>query len=132
MDETQFKRLFFSPPSLPSTGFRPASDWSQAHQELRRKGMALTLLWEEYKAVHTRIWSGKLGLIMRQKHRVSEKTFIDYTGQTVDVVVPLMGEVLFFGLIRRRFSDYPGPILPCSFDQLNSVAAMRMCSGKTT
>ncbi|CAO0822867.1 hypothetical protein DFAR_3340027 [Desulfarculales bacterium] len=42
---------------------------------------------------HYREWSGKLGLVMRQEHRAGEKTFIDYAGQTVDVVVPLTGEV---------------------------------------
>ncbi|CAO0824650.1 hypothetical protein DFAR_70001 [Desulfarculales bacterium] len=30
---------------------------------------------------------------MRQKHRAGEKTFIDYAGQTVNVVVPLTGVV---------------------------------------
>ncbi|CAO0822664.1 hypothetical protein DFAR_3210003 [Desulfarculales bacterium] len=35
-----------------------------------------------------RKWSGKLGLVMRQEHRVGEKTFIDYAGQPVDMVTP--------------------------------------------
>ncbi|CAO0821247.1 hypothetical protein DFAR_2210055 [Desulfarculales bacterium] len=30
---------------------------------------------------------------MRQEHRANEKMFIDYAGQTMDVVVPLTGEV---------------------------------------
>ncbi|CAO0820031.1 hypothetical protein DFAR_1310014 [Desulfarculales bacterium] len=36
----------------PSTVFRPEPDWSQVHQKLRRKGMTLALLWEQYNAVH--------------------------------------------------------------------------------
>ncbi|CAO0822935.1 hypothetical protein DFAR_3390003 [Desulfarculales bacterium] len=40
-----------------------------------------------------REWLGKLRLVMRQEHRTGEKTFIDYAGQTVNVVVPLTGEV---------------------------------------
>ncbi|CAO0820545.1 hypothetical protein DFAR_1680005 [Desulfarculales bacterium] len=32
-------------------------------------------------------------MVMRQEHWAGEKTFIDYTGQTMDVVVPLTGEV---------------------------------------
>ncbi|CAO0824387.1 hypothetical protein DFAR_630026 [Desulfarculales bacterium] len=40
-----------------------------------------------------REWSGKLGLVMRQKHWAGKKTFIDYASQTMDVVVPLTGEV---------------------------------------
>ncbi|CAO0821776.1 hypothetical protein DFAR_2630002 [Desulfarculales bacterium] len=90
---------------MPSAGFCPEPDWSQVHQELRHKGMTLALLWEEYKAVHAlgyqyswfceryREWSDTLGLVMRQEHRTGEKMFIDYTGQPVDVVVPLAGEV---------------------------------------
>ena len=51
LDETQLERLLFPPPPLPSTGSRPEPDWFQVHQELRRKGVTLALLWEEYKAV---------------------------------------------------------------------------------
>ena len=105
LDETRLDRLLFPPAPLPPTGARPEPDWSQVHQELRRKGVTLALLWEEYKAVqalgyqyswfcdHYREWSGKLGLVMRQDHRAGEKMFIDYAGQTVDVVTPLTGEV---------------------------------------
>jgi transposase len=105
IDETQLERLLFPPAPLPPTGARPEPDWSQVHQELKRKGVTLALLWEEYKAVHVlgyqyswfceqyREWSGKLGLVMRQDHRAGEKMFVDYAGHTVDVVNPLTGEV---------------------------------------
>ncbi|CAO0823856.1 hypothetical protein DFAR_3970001 [Desulfarculales bacterium] len=53
LDETQLERLLFPFPTVPSTGFRPELDWSQVYHELRRKGMILALLWEEYKAIHT-------------------------------------------------------------------------------
>ena len=33
-------------------GDRPAPDFKHIHRELRRKGVTLALLWEEYKAVH--------------------------------------------------------------------------------
>ncbi|CAO0821484.1 hypothetical protein DFAR_230003 [Desulfarculales bacterium] len=39
-----------------------------------------------------REWSGKLRPVMCQEHRAGEKTFIDYAGQTVNVVAPLAGE----------------------------------------
>ncbi|CAO0822602.1 hypothetical protein DFAR_3180030 [Desulfarculales bacterium] len=105
VDKTQLEWLLFPPPPLPSAGFCPEPDWFQVHQKLRHKGMTLALLWEEYKAVHVlgyqyswlferyREWPGKLGLVMRQEHRAGEKTFIDYAGQPVNVVVPLAGEV---------------------------------------
>ncbi|CAO0822700.1 hypothetical protein DFAR_3240013 [Desulfarculales bacterium] len=67
--------------------------------------MILALLWEKYKAVHAlgyqyswfceryQEWSSELRLVMRQGHQAGEKTFINYAGQTVDVVVPLTGKV---------------------------------------
>ncbi len=30
----------------------PQPDWSYVHAELRRKGVTLALLWEEYRSVH--------------------------------------------------------------------------------
>ena len=56
----------------------PMPDWSRVHRELRRKGVTLALLWQEYKAVHPegmqyswfcklyRAWTGKLDVVMRQ------------------------------------------------------------------
>ena len=71
--------------SFPSS-LRPIPNWSEIHQELRRKGMTLFLLWEEYRQVnpdgfqyswfceHYNQWAGKLDLVMRQHHRAGEKT----------------------------------------------------------
>jgi transposase len=84
---------------------RPLPDWPTVHHELKRKGVTLVLLWEEYKALHPeglqysqfcdryRAWSGKLDLVMRQHHPAGEKLFVDYTGQTVPVVDPTTGEI---------------------------------------
>jgi transposase len=67
--------------------------------------VTLALLWEEYKSVYPdgyqysqfcelyRRFSGKLKLWMRQEHRAGEKLFVDYAGDTVDVVNPKTGEV---------------------------------------
>lgn len=80
-------------------------DWAYLHRELRRKGVTLSLLWEEYRAVHpdgygysrfcelyTR-WEGKLSPVMRQRHPAGERLFVDYAGATMDVVCPQTGEV---------------------------------------
>jgi len=106
MDETRVERLLFPPPpSIPSSE-RPLPEWQDIHTELRRKGVTLALLWEEYKADHPRDgyqysrfcdlyreWRGKLDVCMRQDHRAGEKMFIDYCGQTVPVIHPRTGEV---------------------------------------
>ena len=82
---------------------RPHPDWDVVHRELRRKGVTLQLLWQEYKEVHPegyqlsqfyeryRQWKKKLSLSMRQDHRAGEKLFVDYAGQTVPVVDPVTG-----------------------------------------
>jgi transposase len=83
----------------------PLPDWAYVHAELRRKGVTLSLLWEEYRGVHpdgysysryfelyTR-WEGKLSPVMHQRHPAGERLFVDYAGHTVDVVCPKTGEV---------------------------------------
>ena len=97
------RRLFPTPPSSGTS--RPLPAWSEVHQELRRKGVTLSLLWQEYKATHPeglqysrfceqyRAWAGKLDVVMRQEHRAGERMFVDYAGQTVPVVDPETGEL---------------------------------------
>ena len=65
----------------------------------------MSLLWQEYREKHPdgyqyswfcqkyKDWSGKLDLVMRQDHRAGEKLFVDYAGQTVDIVNPDTGEI---------------------------------------
>ena len=75
------------------------------HRELKRKGVTLQLLWDEYKAAHPtgyqytmfrqryRRWLGRLDMVMRQDHRAEEKLFVDYAGQTAGVIDRETGEV---------------------------------------
>jgi transposase len=84
---------------------RPPPDWPAIHRELRRAGVTLSLLWEEYRAVHpdgygySRFcelycrWKGRLSPTMRQVHVAGEKMFVDYAGQTIDILDGLTGEV---------------------------------------
>ena len=77
---TDIERLLF--PRMAQEAARKAAepDWAHIHRELRRKGVTLSLLWEEYRADHpegygysrfcelyTR-WEGKLQPVMRQRH----------------------------------------------------------------
>jgi transposase len=74
-------------------------EYGRIHQELRRKGMTLMLLWEEYVAAHAgqatyrysqfceryRRYALRLKRSMRQIHRAGEKLFVDYAGPTVEL-----------------------------------------------
>jgi transposase len=76
---------------------RVPPEYGYVHAELRRKGVTLGLLWEEYRAAHPgeptyaytqftehyREYVAGLRRSMRQVHRAGEKLFIDYAGMTV-------------------------------------------------
>lgn len=105
LDEEGLERLLFAAPLSGAVNRRPQPDWPQVHQELKRKGVTLLLLWQEYKQEHPdgyqysqfcehyRRWSGGLEVWMRQTHKAGEKMFVDYAGQTMPVVRPSTGEV---------------------------------------
>lgn len=75
-------------------------DFGRIHQELRRKGMTLMLLWEEYRAEYAdsqtycyskfcegyQRFARTLKRSMRQVHRAGEKLFIDFAGPTIPLV----------------------------------------------
>ena len=75
------------------------------HQELRKKGVTLQLLWYEYKEKHPegyqysqfcriyRKWAEKLDPCLRQEYRAGEKLFVDYAGQTMAITDPQTGEI---------------------------------------
>ncbi|MCL4163403.1 UNVERIFIED_CONTAM: hypothetical protein GTU68_033700, partial [Idotea baltica] len=105
LSDGDLERLLFPRTAGDVRGSFAQPDWAYVHAELRRKGVTLMLLWEEYRGVHsdgygysrycelyTR-WEGKLSPVMRQRHPAGERLFVDYTGPTVDVVCPKTGEV---------------------------------------
>ncbi len=114
MNDTRLDALLYPPP-LPSSTLRPMPDWPQVHQEMKRKGVTLFLLWQEYKARSPdgfqysrfselyRIWRGKLTVSMRQTHLAGEKLFVDYAGPTIPIVDRTTGEVdpaqIFVGVL---------------------------------
>ena len=105
MDETSLDRLLFPPASSIPSGARGEPNWTEIHQERKRKGVTLFLLWQEYKENHPERyqysafckkylqWTGKLDLVMRQEHRAGEKMFVDYAGQTAEVIDSSTGEI---------------------------------------
>jgi transposase len=52
LTDAELQRRLFSPaPTVPSNQ-RPMPDWPWAHAELRRPGVTLALLWQEYRLSH--------------------------------------------------------------------------------
>lgn len=105
MDETSLERLLF--PSVTNTKRRdrPLPVWPEVHSELKRKGVTLALLWQEYKEKNSdgyqyswfcqnyERWHGTIDLVMRHDYLAGEKVFVDYAGQTVDLIDQRTGEV---------------------------------------
>ena len=103
MDDGALEALLFPP--RPGAVERVAPDWPQVHRELRKKGVTLQLLWQEYRSVYPegygysrycelyRGWAKTLHVTMRFEHKAGEKLFVDYAGQTMEVVNPQTGEV---------------------------------------
>lgn len=103
MDEDELKRLLHGKGQ--ESLIRSLPDWEWVHKELKRDGVTLQLLWNEYRDIHPdgyqptqfgeyyRRWKRKLDLSLRHTHKAGEKLFIDYAGHTVPVVDQLIGEV---------------------------------------
>lgn len=104
-DDLKLEALLFPPPlNLPANS-RPLPDWASLHRDLRRPGVTLNLLWEEYRAAAPDgfgysyfcdlygAWTRRVTLIMRQVHIAGEKLFVDYSGHTMEVVDGSTGEV---------------------------------------
>ena len=105
LSDTDFERQIYSRTARDVSNRATQPDWAHIHRELRRKGVTLSLLWEEYRADHpdgygysrfcelyTR-WEGKLPPVMRQRHTAGERLFVDYAGHRIDVIAPKTGEV---------------------------------------
>jgi len=110
------------PPPIARNSVRLIPDFSEIHKELQsRQGVTLNLLWQEYKEQHLngyqyswfclqyRLWSARLDVVMRQEHRAGEKLFVDYAGQTMEVIDPESGAIrkaqLFVAVLGA--SSYP-------------------------
>ena len=102
-DEELEARLYRPPVARSSHQLAP--DFGAVHQELKRPGVTLMLLWEEYASanplaykytsfcVKYREFAKAQQRSMRQVHIAGEKLFVDYAGDTVPVVDASTGEI---------------------------------------
>jgi transposase len=52
LDDGELERRLFTPPTFEAAPGKPLPDWSYVHRELKRRGVTLLLLWEEYRSEH--------------------------------------------------------------------------------
>lgn len=104
LSDTGLEALLF-PPVPPQETVRPLPDWNHIRSEISRKGVTLTLVWQEYKREHVngyrysrfvelfRAWEGTHSYTMVQHHRPGEKLFVDFSGMTMSLTDPETGEL---------------------------------------
>jgi transposase len=104
LSETEVEQQLFPASARTRPPSTPNPDWAKLHRELRRPGVTLELLWQEYREGHPqgysyswfcaryRTWAGQTDVVMRQVHRAGEKLFVDYAGHTVAIVDRHSGE----------------------------------------
>ena len=96
-------------PAVPRSSRQLEPDYAWIHQELKRPGVTLQLLREEYQRQHSeggeaaykytsfcvkyRALAASLKRSMRQVHLAGERLFVDYAGQTVPVIDAATGEI---------------------------------------
>ena len=103
--EEEVERALFRRGEFPPPLSRPLPDWAMVGRELKKKGVTLHLLWQEYRerepqgygysqfAVHYRSWLERIEPVMRQEYKAGELALVDYAGLTADVVDVSTGEL---------------------------------------
>ncbi len=100
-DAELMKRLLKPADSGPqSSSAKALPDWPAIHEQLRRKGVTLQLLWREYRHAQPegyqrsqfcqlyRDWAKALDPVLRQVHPPGEKLFVDWAGLKVPIHHP--------------------------------------------
>jgi transposase len=125
-DDAALTALLFPDENRPQRN-RPEPDWAAVHLELKKKHVTKQLLWEEYKSEQPSgyqysqfceryaRWALRLSVVMRQEHRAGEKTFIDFSGDGIDIIDPDTGEVkvakLFIAVLGASNFTFAEPVL---------------------
>ena len=104
IDEGQLWDLLRASQRPPEQARHPLPSMAQVHAELRRPGVTLQLLWEEYRreqpdgyaytqfCEYYKRFRCQLEPSLRQKYKAGEKLFVDWAGQTIPLHDPVNGQ----------------------------------------
>ena len=156
-DDILEERLFTKAGVKPGKRRLIEPDWATLAREMKRPGVNLMILWEDYRDVHPegygysrfcdlfREFERRLTPVMRQNHAAGDKLFIDYSGKRVSIVDPTTGEVrnaeIFVGVLGEvelhlRRNDVHAAITgldrsPCAHVPLFRRSFPTGCSGQS-
>ncbi|MBM3654482.1 MAG: IS21 family transposase [Alphaproteobacteria bacterium] len=104
-DDALEQRLFTHAGVKTGARRRVEPDWAGVARELKRPGVNMMILWEEYRVAHPegygysrfcdlfRGFERRLTPVMRQHHVAGDKVFVDYSGKRIGIVDPTTGEI---------------------------------------
>jgi transposase len=121
-DDALEQRLFGRAGVATGQRRRIEPDWAALARELKRPGVTMTILWEEYQEAHAegygysrfcdllRGFERRLTPVMRQHHVAGEKAFVDYSGKRIAIADPTTGEIreaeIFVGVLGASNLTY--------------------------
>jgi transposase len=121
-DEALERQLFGRAGVTQGLRRRVEPDWAALARELKRPGVTMSILWEEYREVHPegygysrfcdllRGFERRLTPVMRQHHVAGEKAFVDYSGKRIGIADPTTGEIreaeIFVGVLGASNLTY--------------------------
>ncbi|KNY33408.1 MULTISPECIES: IS21 family transposase [Rhizobium/Agrobacterium group] len=121
-DDVLEAKLFVHPGVKQGQRLRQEPDWGPLSIELKKPGVTLLILWEEYRSIHPdgygysrfcelfRGFEKRLSPTMRQEHVAGDKVFVDYSGKRVPIVDRKTGEIreaeLFLGVLGASSYTY--------------------------
>jgi transposase len=106
MDDESLGKILY-PENIEKKGSKQMPDMAYLHKELKKKGVTLQLLWEEYKASNPggyrrtqfydlyNEWAKTLNPVMRINHKAGEKMFVDFSGDKPYYIDPGTGELIY-------------------------------------
>lgn len=106
MSDTAFSELFEKSNKTSNPLYEDLSkDFEYMEKELRRTGVTLYLLWEEYRhrqpegfsysrfCHHYRMWERRQDPDMHMEHKAGDITYMDFSGKKMHIVDPETGEI---------------------------------------
>jgi len=105
LSEDELYRQLFPEKGAASESTRPLPDCEEIHRELSKRGVTLTLLWQEYREKHPdgygytqfrvyyQRWNKSKTNTMRIPRKAGEEMEVDYAGMTVPITNPETGEI---------------------------------------
>jgi len=106
LDDAILYQRLFPEKSKGGQSKRPIPNWKEVHHELSKRGVTLTLLWQEYREkypldgygytqfrVHYQRWNKAQTGTMRIPRKGGEEMEVDYTGMTMPITNPETGEI---------------------------------------